>query len=192
MRWPWRDDAGELASDAEVDAIVEAARAGMLTALDTALDTEAALARVYARNGQPAPERPAGPEAGSQLAAVCDRIGMLESALAAATAQGPATLLGVLYLKAVRRIFFELRAGLAGYRLDEDEALRLLGSAWHNIREATRVLRLDQPAADEAIRGRMSELQELAAAGSAELETLHHEVKRLFDSSGDTALIPVG
>jgi hypothetical protein len=191
MKWPWRDDVGALASDTEVDAIVEAARAGVLTALDAALDTEAALARVYARSGLQPPERPAAPEAGSQLAAVCDRIGMLESALAAAARQAPASF-GVAYLRQVRRILFELRTGLEGRRLAAEEALRLVGSARHNLREAARILSSELRAVTEAARGQVSELQELTGDGDAQLEGLHHEVMRLFDQSGDSALVPVG
>jgi hypothetical protein len=117
---------------------------------------------------------------------------MLESALAAATRQGPESLLGLMYLAAARRILFELRTGLAARRLDEGEALRLLGSARHNIQEAGRVLRKQPADAAEAIRARIAELRGLAADASSQLEPLHHEVKRLFDSAGDTALVPVG
>jgi len=172
--------------------MIQAARANLAGALGTVLDDDADLARIYARHGQQPPALAAA-AAGGQVEAVCDRLGMLEAALATAAEQGPASLFGIAYLKAVRRILFELRTGLLNRRLAEEEALRLLSSARHNLREAARILHPQQgPAMTEAVRGRISELHGLASDGTAQLEAMHHEVMRLFDQSGDTALIPAG
>jgi hypothetical protein len=191
MRWPRRDSTGVLPGEAEVDAIVETARAEVLTALDRALDTEAILARVYARHGLQPPEPPAAPEAGSQLAAVCDRVGMLEAALDTAIGHAPPSF-GTGYLKTVRRSLFELRSGLAGRRLAADEALRLLGGARHNLREAVRILAAQQAAAADAASAQMSELLDLTEDAATRLQALQHDVVRLFDQSGDSVLVPAG
>jgi hypothetical protein len=184
------DFIGSPVTDAQADTMIQAARANLAGALGTVLDDDADLARIYARHGQPPPALAAA-AAGGQVQAVCDRLGMLEAALATAAEQGSASMFGIAYLKAVRRILFELRTGLLNRRLAEEEALRLLSSARHNLLEAVRILHPQQgPAMTEAVRARMSELHGLASDGTGQLEAMHHEVMRLFDHSGDTALIP--
>jgi hypothetical protein len=186
------DHTGSPVTDLEADAMVEAARINIADALGTVLDDEADLARIYAQHGQQAPTRAAA-AADSQVNVVCDRVGMLESALATATRQGPPTLLGIVYLKAVRRLLFELRTGLLNRRLARDEALRLLSNAQHNLREATRILRGQPgPAEDTAVHTRIGELLELASSMTSQLEAAQDQVIRLFDHSGDPALVPSG
>jgi hypothetical protein len=193
MRWPRRGSTGALPGDAEVDAIVETARAEVLTALDRAVDTEAVLAAIYARQGLQAPAaQAASPEPSNQLAEVCDRIGLLESVLEVATPPGSGGLT-VLNLMTARRVLFDLRSGLLARRLTRDEALRLLGSAEHNLREARRAGHAPPgPAADIAMRPRLAELRMLTRDLPPQLQAIRTAVVALFDSADDRSLIPAG
>lgn len=180
-------------SDAELDQMIQAARTDIASALDAVLDREADLARIYARYGQQPPARPPAHKPGSQVAAVCDRIAILESAIAAATGSRRSAMLGALYLAATRRILFELRTGLAGRRLAKEEAQRLLGGAEHNLRQAAHTLDAQQRATTKkASRDWIAELRDLTSHLSAQLPTVRADVMRIFDQSDDNVLVPAG
>jgi hypothetical protein len=171
--------------------MIEAARADYVRVLDTVLDDQADLARIYARYGQQPPASDGAPEPGSQVESACARIEMLEAAVAAATGPGAAGL-GGLYLKMARRYLYELRTGLLRRQLTRDDAHRLLNSAEHNLREAGPALGAQHDLTQEADRAPVSDLRDLAADMSAQMKAVRDTVMRLFDLSGDSALILAG
>lgn len=179
-------------SEAEVDAMLEAARADIVRVLDLALDDAADLARIYAKHGLPAPE---APQHGSpEVEAVCARIAMLGTVLAEALRSGHgSSLLGEMYLGSAQLFLAELREGLLARHLEAGDAHRLLGSASHNLRQAEQVLRTQQqgPLA-EAVSRRIAELHDLAADLSGQMDAVRRDVMRLFDQSDDMALVPAG
>ena len=132
----WRPGAARL-TDAQVNAMVARARADIAEILADVLDDEAGLASIYAMHGRPELSGP-GPAAavhgggdedeGGHVGVVCDRIAMLESALAQA-ARAAASRQAGMYLGMGRRFLFELRSGLAGRSLNATDAFRLLTDA---------------------------------------------------------------
>src|SRR5215469_5262278 len=106
-------------SDEELDAVVQAGAADVLTALDNVVDDEAVLANICAQADMDMPSAPpSSGDANTPTAAVCGRIGMLEAAITAAVKAGAAPpLLGSSYLSTARRYLFELRDGLQNHRI---------------------------------------------------------------------------
>lgn len=179
-------------SDAEVDAMLEAARADIIRVLDLALDDEADLARIYAKHGLPAP--PPARHGSAEVEAVCARIAMLETVINETfRSVHRASMLGQMFLGSARRFLAELREGLLARRLAAGDARRLLTSVNHNLRQAEQVLRDQQQAPlDEAVSRRIGELRELTADLSEQMDAVRRDVMRLFDQSDDKALVPAG
>jgi hypothetical protein len=167
--------------------------------LDRELDMQAGLARIYAEHGLPAPpSREAdGPDSGhaddsGQLQAVCDQIAMLESALTHASGAGGPSRQADMYLSAARRFLYELRTGLAGRTVTEQDAFRLFTSVRHDMHEADRTLREEQRLPVGAdVKARLGEMRGLVTDLSGQLPGLEHNVMRLFGHSEAPAAVPV-
>ena len=102
-------------------------------------------------------------------------------------------LIGAIYLGSASRSLQRLRRGLARHRVGKDEALRLVGNAEHNLREADAVLRSEQGLSlDDALRDRIGDLMELDSDIAGQVEVLRAKVTRLFDNAAEAAaLTPV-
>lgn len=179
-------------SEAEVDAMLEAARADIIRVLDLALDEDADLARIYVKHGIPAPATVQ--HGNSDVEAVCARIAMLGTVIdeALRSLHRP-SMLGQMFLGSARRFLAELRDGLLAMRLAAWDANRLLTSVSHNLRQAEQVLRDQQRAPlEEPVSRRIGELRELAADLSGQMDAVERDVMRLFDQSDDKAFVPAG
>jgi len=113
-RRPWRMGATRITAD-EVTTLVARARDDIAGILNDVLDNEAGLAQIYAAYGQQPPPKTAAAAPGgedSQVGAVCDRIAMLETALAQAAKPGGPSMRAAMYLEMARGFLFELRSGL--------------------------------------------------------------------------------
>ena len=143
-RQRWRTGATRITDD-QVNARVARARADIAAILGNVLDDEAGLARIYAMHGRQVPAAPgpagAGDDEGGQVQAVCDRIAMLESALAQAASPDAPSSQARMYLSMGRQFLFELRSGLASRSLAAEDAFRLLSNVRHDLREADSTLR---------------------------------------------------
>ena len=184
-------------TDDQVDARVGRARADIAAILGNVLDDEAGLAQIYAMHGREAPPARPGPagasdDEGGQVQAVCDRIAMLETALAQAASPDAPSSRARMYLSMGRQFLFELRSGLAGRNLAAEDAFRLLGSVRHDLREADSTLRqeLQLPLAKNLLT-RIGELRELTADLAVQLDSLDEQVMKLFGYTDDPAVVPV-
>ncbi len=190
---PWRIGAPRITED-EVTTLVTRARADIAEILVDVLDNEAGLAQIYAAHGQQPPPRAAtaapGEEAG-QVTAVCDRIAMLETALAQAGKPGGPSMQAGMYLQMARGFLFELRSGLAGRDLAAEDAFRLLSTVRHDLEEADRTLRGEQrlPLPRPVLAG-IGEMRELTNEMTGQLAVLDEQVMRLFGHSDDPAAVP--
>ncbi len=196
----WRPGGARLTDD-QVNAMVARTRADISEILADVLDDEAGLASIYAMHGRPAPAGP-GPAAaggnggaddeGGQVAAVCDRIAMLESALAqAARAAVPSRQAGM-YLGMGRRFLFELRSGLAGRNLSAADAFRLTTSVRHDLREADGTLRRElQLPLGRGVLTQLAESRELVVDLAGQVDSLGGQVMKLFGRSDQASAVPV-
>jgi hypothetical protein len=192
-RRPWRMGATRITED-EVTALVTRARDDIAGILNDVLDNEAGLAQIYAAYGQQPPPRTAAAGAGgedSQVGAVCDRIAMLETALAQAAKPGGSSMRAAMYLEMARRFLFELRSGLATRDLSAEDAFRLLNNVRQDLQEADRMLRSEQrlPLPPPVLAG-IGEKRELTREMTGRLAALDKQVMRLFGHSDDPASVP--
>ena len=181
--------------DDAVDTAVRKGLADVLSALDNAIDDEAALARIYASAGQTKPtDSPGGPPGPTMAEQVCARIGMLESAIVTALkAEQSAPLEGTFSLHTARRYLFELRSGLERRTVTEQDAFRLLFITRHALHEADRALRYQQRMPlKEPLLARAADLVQLSSDLLSQLDGVQGEVMRLFGHSGNPApdLVP--
>jgi hypothetical protein len=194
-RQRWRISGARITED-EVNARVAAARADIAAVLAELLDDDAGLARIYALHGQQAPAgtseaAPAEDDESSQVQMVCDRIAMLETALAQAARPGGPSMQAGMYLDMARRFLFELRSGLAGRDLSAEDAFRLLGTVRHDLEEAVRTLRGEQwLALPRPVLAGIGEMRELTSEMTGQLAVLDEQVPRLFGRSDDPAVVP--
>lgn len=182
---------GDHMTDDELDATVAAARADIIQVLDSVLDDQAGLAQIYAAHGQQLPEHAAAGPTG-QLAAVCDRITMLEAALgeAARLADGP--LASGLYLSVGRRFLAELRAGLMNRNISQEEAFRLLFSVRHDLQQAENALRAERGfSSDKQTLSLAARVRDLVSDMTGQMDSLTDQVMRLFRPSDEPARVPV-
>jgi hypothetical protein len=194
----WRPGGARL-TDAQVNAMVARARADISEILADVLNDEAGLASIYAMHGRPEPARPL-PAAGhgggdddesGQVGVVCDRIAMLESALAQA-ARADASRQAGMYLGMGRRFLFELRSGLAGRNLSAADAFRLITSVRHDLREADSTLRRElQLPLGRGMLTKLAESRELVADLAGQVDSLDGQVMKLFGRSGQASAVPV-
>ena len=194
-RQRWRPGATRI-NDDQVNTRVGRARADIAAILGNVLDDEAGLARIYATHGREVPTAPGpagtGDDEGGQVQVVCDRIAMLESALAqAASPDGPSSR-ARMYLSMGRQFLFELRSGLASRYLAAEDAFRLLGNVHHDLREADSTLRQEQqlPLARNLLT-QIDELRELTSDLASQLDCLDEQVMKLFGYTDDPAVVPV-
>jgi hypothetical protein len=186
-------------TDDQVQVLVARTRADIDTILDQVLDDEAGLARIYAMHGQQLPQQPAtgrpdgdvGEDDG-QIQIVCDRIAMLESALAHAARRDRPSGHAQMYLRTAGRFLVELRFGLTGRDLSAQDAFRLLANVRHDLREADHAARAEQrlPLPQPVLAG-IADLRELIADLTTQAVGLDREVARLFGHSGERSAIPV-
>lgn len=193
MKRPWRIGAPRISED-EVNALVARARADIGAILEDVLDNEAGLAQVYAVHGQSAPPRAAAAapdDEGGQVGAVCDRIAMLEAALAQAGRPGSSSSLAGMYLQMASGFLFELRSGLADRDLSAEDAVRLLNNVRHDLQEAARTLRNEQrlPLPAPVLAG-IGEMRELTSEIAGQVAGVDEQVMRLFGRSDDPAEVP--
>ena len=192
-RRPWRIGATRITED-EVTTLVTRARDDIAGILNDVLDNEAGLAQIYAAYGQQPPSRTAAAAPGgedSQVGAVCDRIAMLETALAQAAKPGGPSMRAAMYLEMARGFLFELRSGLASRDLSAEDAFRLLNNVRHDLQEADRMLRSEQrlPLPPPVLAG-IGEKRELTSEMTGQLAALDKQVMRLFGHSDDPAAVP--
>jgi len=192
-RRPWRIGAARITED-EVATLVTRARDDIAGILDDVLDDEAGLAQVYAAYGRQPPLRAAAAapaEEESQVGLVCDRIAMLETALAEAARPGGSSMRASMYLEMARGFLFELRSGLASRDLSAEDAFRLLNNVRHDLQEAGRLLRSEQrlPLPPPVLAG-IGEKRELTSEMTGQLAALDEQVMRLFGRSDDPAAVP--
>lgn len=192
-RRPWRIGAARITED-EVTTLVTRARDDIAGILDDVLDNEAGLAQIYAAYGQQPPPRTAAVAPGgeeSQVGVVCDRIAMLETALAEAAKPGGSSMRASMYLEMARGFLFELRSGLASRDLSAEDAFRLLNNVRHDLQEADRMLRSEQrlPLPPPVLAG-IGEKRELTSEMTGQLAALDKQVMRLFGHSDDPAAVP--
>ncbi len=193
-RQRWRTGATRITDD-QVNARVARARADIAAILGNVLDDEAGLARIYAVHGRevPAAPGPAGADdEGGQVQAVCDRIAMLESALAQAASPDAPSSQARMYLSMGRQFLFELRSGLASRSLAAEDAFRLLSNVRHDLREADSTLRQEQQLPlGSTLLTRIGELRELTSDLAGQLDSLGDQVMKLFGYTDDPAVVPV-
>ena len=179
----------------QVQVLVARARADIAAVLDQVLDDEAGLAAVYAHHGLMAPALAPAPEPedpGGAVQAVCERIAMLETALAPAGQPGGIPGQAGFYLAAARRYLAELRFGLASRDLAAGNASRLLNTIRHDLLQASQSLHHDQQLPlSPPVLARMGDLEELTGDLTRQLNDLTGPVMRLFGRSPDPALVPV-
>ena len=194
MKRPWRIGAPRISED-EVNALVARARADIGAILEDVLDNEAGLAQIYAAHGQSAPPRAAAAapddDEGGQVGAVCDRIAMLEAALAQAGKPDSSSSLAGMYLRMASGFLFELRSGLAGRDLSAEDAIRLLNNVRHDLQETDRTLRNEQrlPLPAPVLTG-IGEMRELTSEIAGQVAGVDEHVMRLFGRSDDPAEVP--
>ena len=181
-------------SEDEVNALVARARADIGAILEDVLDNEAGLAQIYAVHGQSAPPRAAAAapdDEGGQVGAVCDRIAMLEAALAQAGKPDSSSSLAGMYLRMASGFLFELRSGLANRDLSAEDAVRLLNNVRHDLQEADRTLRNEQRLPLPApVLARIGEMRELTSEIAGQVAGVDEQVMRLFGRSDDPAEVP--
>ena len=175
-------------------------RASVIAKLDAATDFGAVLTHIYAKaakdgtpeaaassTGRPRPQEPQ-----TALDDVCDHIDMLITLLQAVSAPGvkDSPLIGAIYLGSASRSLQRLRRGLARHRAGKDEALRLVGNAEHNLREANAVLRSEHGLSlDDALRDRIGDLMDLGSDITGQVQALRAKVTRLFDNAAEAAAL---
>lgn len=195
-RQRWRTGLARITDD-QVNAMVARARADIATIMGNVLDDEAGLARIYAMHGRQVPAKPgpAGPsddEGDGQVQAVCDRIAMLESALAQAGRPDMPSNQAGMYLSMARHFLLELRSGLARRGLAGEDAFRLLTNVRHDLHEADSTLRREQQLPLGKTRlTRIAELREFTSDLAGQLDSLSGQVMKLFGHSDDPAVVPV-
>jgi hypothetical protein len=194
-RQRWRSGATRLTDD-QVNARVARARSDIAVILGNVLDDEAGLARIYAVHGRQVPAGPgpagAGDDEGGQVQAVCDRIAMLESALAQAASPDAPSSQARMYLSMGRQFLFELRSGLASRNLAAEDAFRLLSNVRHDLHEADSTLRQEQRLPlGSTLLTRIGELRELTSDLAGQLDSLGDQVMKLFGYTDDPAVVPV-
>ncbi len=199
-RLNWRAGGARLTDD-QVNAMVARARADIAEILADVLDDEAGLAAIYTMHGRPAPAGPGlaaagydggGDEEGGQVGVVCDRIAMLESALAQAARKAAPSSQAGMYLGMGRRFLFELRSGLAGRSLSAADAFRLMTSVRHDLREADGTLRRElQLPLGRGVLAKLAELRELVADLAGQVDSLDGQVMKLFGRSDQASAVPV-
>jgi hypothetical protein len=192
----WRRPGTAQVTEDQVNARVARARADVARILDRILDDDEGLAEIYAMHGQQAPASRPGPvpadDEGGQVQAVCDRIAMLETALARASAPGVSSSTASMYLGMARRFLVELRSGLANRTVSAEDAARLMGSVRHDLREADRTLdRERQLPLKETVLTRIGEMRDLTRDLVGQVDALDDQVMRLFGHSDDPAVVPV-
>jgi hypothetical protein len=187
----------------ELDLFVLQARDSVIAKLDAATDFGAVLADIYAKaakDGTPeaaaaAPTRSSPHQPQTALDDVCDHIDMLTTLLKAVSGPGvkDSPLIGAIYLSSAWRSLQRLRRDLARHRIGKGEALRLIGNAEHNLREADAALRSEHGLSlDDALRGRIGDLMELGSDITGQVQVLRAKVARLFDNAAEAAsLTPV-
>lgn len=160
--------------------------------LDSKFDFDAGLTDIYARAGLTPPDAAADAqtstaETGSDteqaaVQAVCDQVDMIAGLLAIITDSDDVPVLPANYLRMARRFLSELRDGLTMRRLSQFDASKLITNTEHDLREADRVLRHQHGLSlQDAIHDRISELREIGADMTAQMEDLRERVMRLFD-----------
>lgn len=183
----------------DLDQLIMKARASVIAKLDAATDFDAVLADIYARAQNATTSTSRRPakhdrEADSQhggLDVVCDHIDMLSAVLEPAIAHEiKSPEIGRMYLSEAQRSLRRLRDGLSKHHLGKGEALRLIDTAEHNIREADVVLRRESGRSlDDALQGRIEELRDLGSDIAGQILTLRGSIGRLFDEATDIAAL---
>jgi hypothetical protein len=184
----------------DLDELIMQAQADIVAKLDAATDWEAVLADIYikaAKDGTPEAasaryeHRHQDEARTTALSDVTDRIAMLVTLLGAASRPGEngSPLIGSIYLGSARRSLDRLGSGLAKQRLGKSEALRLVGNAEHNLREADAVLRSELGRSlDHVLRGRIDDLVELGGDVVGQVQVLSVQVRRLFEDTVEPAV----
>jgi hypothetical protein len=183
-----------------LDELIMQAQASIIAKLDAATDWDAVLTDVYvkaAKDGTPEAaaaryeHRHLDEARATALGDVTDRIAMLVTLLGAVSKPGEngSPLIGSIYLGSASRSLDRLGSGLAKQRLGKNEALRLVGNAEHNLREADAALRAELGRSlDHVLRGRIDDLVELGGDVIGQVRALSVQVKRLFDTATEPAV----
>jgi hypothetical protein len=136
---------------------------------------------------------PAEASDSSAVSFVRSRLDILYEILtAAANPSSGGPFMGGIYLNTARRHIWQLREGLAGQRLQKDEALRLVGLIEHNLREAEKLHRRQSGLPlDEDTLSQIGDLVELGNEITGQGTELRQLIIRLFDDAQDTTrLVP--
>jgi hypothetical protein len=207
MTGPYMDDFED--GDAELDALLATARAGIVSKLARAMDLDAGLAAIIAAHNDPSSQTadratssdsPAEPSYATDqgaVTAVCDAIAAIVETLTPVcrpdvpAPKGTAT--SRLSLMAVCRYLSELWWGLSERRLSREQAAGLVDLASHNLTEASRLLVGERARARKAqVRRSIDALIGLVGDTAQQLAELHPRVMRLFHDAGEpTPQVPV-
>lgn len=204
MTSPYPDDLGPRDYDAELDAILDANMAGILTRLQARLDPETALADIHARlrRQPPAPERndlgaenanTASPEAvtGSEaLQAVCDRIDAFDFYLRTVLESAEEDpFAGAAFLANARPAMGRLRSGLANRNITRGNAERVLDDVRQNLDQSDRILQAQGSTLDDTLNIRARGQTASYGPISSQMRRLREQVLRLFEGSDQDAVL---